>query len=155
MTTEETNELKRKYAANLLKYGEDQDNMYKAAFATTDDTGLALQIVGLLKWQNDLFVLEEKERLIKSGDSRSFLPTKEAQAKDIYGLATDPKNEVEDRLKAHRLYAEVMGHIEKPVPGVTNNILNQGVMIVQDAGTDDEWQEKATKQQQALIGHVN
>jgi hypothetical protein len=48
-----------------------------------------------------------------------------------------------------------MSFIEKPVAGATTNILNQGVMIVKDSGTDEEWQEKAANQQRTLVGRVN
>jgi hypothetical protein len=137
--------LKHDFAANLLRY---PDDPFKAAFATTPETGIALKIAR--EWPLDPVVQAEQDRLLTTGDAKSFLPTKEAQAKDIYAIATSGVVEVEDRLKAHRLYAEIMGFIEKPVPGTTNNILNQGVMIVKDQGTDDEWEDTALKQQRAL-----
>lgn len=137
--------LKHDFAANLLRY---PDDPFKAAFATTPETGIALKIAR--EWPLDPVVKAEQDRLLTTGDAKSFLPTKEAQAKDVYALATSEMIETEDRLKAHRLYAEIMGFIEKPVPGNTTNILNQGVMVVKDQGTNDQWEEKALKQQRAL-----
>lgn len=141
--------LKSDFAANLLRT---PDDPFKAAFATTADTGLALQIAR--NWMNDPHVKAEQEKLLRSVDAKQFLPTKEEQAKDIYAIATNAQNAPEDRLKAHRLYAEVMGFIEKPVPGGTMNVLNQGVMIVREAANDEEWQEKAEAQQRALTSHA-
>lgn len=141
--------LKKDFAANLLRH---PDDAFKAAFATTDDTALALQIAR--NWLHDPVVKAEQDRLLNSTDSKQFLPTKEAQAFDIYRIATCEQVETEDRLKAHRLYAEIMGFIEKPLPGNQTNILNQGVMIVREAASDDEWQEKAEAQQRTLTAHA-
>lgn len=148
----DAHQLKIAYAASLLRNDGDP---YKAAFAIIDNAGHALQIGK--NWPSDPVVLAEQKRILTSTDVKAFLPSKEQQSRDIYTMATNEKLEVEDRLKAHRLYAEIMGHIEKPVPGGNVNILTQGVMIVRDAGTDDEWQEKATHQQQTLVanGSIN
>jgi hypothetical protein len=142
-------QLKYDYAANLLRY----NDPFKAAFATTPDAGLALQIGR--DWPRDPVVTTEMEKLLAGGDAKNFLPTKEAQAKNIYALAENEKVGVEDRLKAHRLYAEVMGFIEKPNAGNTTNILNQGVMIVKDHGSDEQWQENARAQQRKLTANAS
>ena len=139
-------EEKKAFAANLLRY---PDEPFKAAFATfPNNTGKALQIGR--SWLDDPTVQTEKDRLLSSTDAKLYLPTKEMQAKDIYAIATNERIDTEDRLKAHRLYAEVMGFIEKPLPGNQTNILNQGVMVVREVGTTDEWQEKLLEQQHAL-----
>lgn len=143
-------ELKLCFAANLLR---SPDDPMKAAFATTPDTGLALQIAR--QWIDDPVVKVEQERLLNTSEAKSFLPSKEQQAKDIYAMATNDRLATEDRLKAHRLYAEVMGHIEKPAVGGGINILTQGVMIVKDAGSDADWQEKAAQQQRALTANAS
>lgn len=143
-------ELKRTYAANLLRF---PDDPFKAAFSSTPDSSLALQLAN--KWQDDPIVKAEMEKLLNGNEARTFLPSKEQQARDIYRMATSEKVDTEDRLKAHRLYAEVMGFIEKPVAGATTNILNQGVMIVKDQGSDLDWQKRAAEQQRTLTGHVN
>jgi hypothetical protein len=149
MTEQETIKLKHEYAANLLRTNDDP---FKAGFATTPNTGIALQMAR--DWPNDPVVLAAKAKLLLSEGAKTYLPTKEVQAKDIYAIATDSKYAVDDRLKAHRLYAEVMSYIEKPNAGATTNILNQGVLIVKDQGSDEEWQAKANKQQQTLIGNA-
>jgi hypothetical protein len=150
MNDQERDSLKRDFAANLLRY---RDDPAKAAFATTPDVGLALQIAR--DWPKDGFVQTQMDKLLSSIDATNFLPTKESQARDIYAIAVDAKNPIEDRLKAHRLYAEVRGFIEKPSQsGGGINILTQGVMIVKDQGTDQEWAAKAKEQQRTLIGHA-
>lgn len=149
METEKDISMMQDFAANLLRY---PDDPFKAAFATTPNTGLALQIAK--NWPLDPIVKTHQDKLLSSGDAKQYLPTKETQAKDIYAIATCSQNAVEDRLKAHRLYAEVMGFIEKPTPGNQTNILNQGVMIVRDAGSDADWQEKAAAHQRTLTSHA-
>lgn len=141
-------QLKIEFAKNYLRHNR---NGFDAAFATvpTKSPGVALQMGR--DWPKDPVVLVELERLMQGSEAKSFLPTKEKQAQDIYAIATSERVSVDEKLKAHRLYAEMMGHIEKPVPGGNVNILTQGVMIVKDAGSDEEWQEKALAQQRRLI----
>lgn len=142
--------LKLAFAAELLRNNEDG---IKAAFVVfSDDAGKALQLGRA--WINDPVVIAEKQRLLNTTDAKTFLPSKEQQARDVYSMATDATKEIDDRLKAHRLYAEIMGHIEKPTSGGVN-ILAQGVMVVRDAGTDEEWAEKASRQQRTLTGDAS
>jgi dTDP-glucose pyrophosphorylase len=138
--------LKKEFAAQLLR---DNGDGFKAAFAVCgDDSGMALQIARL--WINDPFVVAEQKKLLLTSDAKTFLPTKEQQARDVYVLACDVKSDLKERLAAHRLYAEIMSHIEKPLVGQSVNVLNQGVMIVRDAGSNEDWERKALEQQRAL-----
>lgn len=142
-------QLKKDFAANLLRY---PDDPAKAAFNTTPDVGAALQIAK--HWPTDPVVVAEQDRLMASDGARAFLPTKEAQARDIYALANSPTTDVDNRIKAHRLYAEVMGFIEKPNAGGGINVLNQGVMIVREAASNEDWERKAIEQQRTLTAHA-
>jgi hypothetical protein len=142
-------QLKKDFAANLLRY---PDDPAKAAFATTPSTGLALQIAK--NWIADPVVLAEQDKLLAGEGAKSFLPTKEAQARDIYAIATSMAIGVDERIKAHRLYAEVMGFIEKPNAGNAINVLNQGVMVVRTAKDDQDWEDTAVDQQRKLIAHA-
>jgi hypothetical protein len=143
-----TKEQKTEFARFWLALG----NPFQAALQVCGDpsnTGLALQLQQDLV--NDEFVKSEKVRLLNGKDAVDLLPSKEKQAKDIYDLATNQNIAVEDRLKAHRLYAELRSFIEKPAQGGnTTNILNKGVMIVKDHGTEDEWESKVMRQQASL-----
>jgi hypothetical protein len=139
--------IKLQFAAQLLKH---ENDAHKAAFATVDDPGLALQLARMF---DDPVVVAERQRLLGSSDAKSFLPNKSKQLVDIYALATDKMQTAEDRIKAHRLYAEISGFIEKPQSGAGINVLNQGVMIVRDHGDDSDWEEKTIQQQRTLTGH--
>lgn len=154
--SEHEREYKLAYAKQLLLTPHDPFKAAFALFPDKSDAGRALQIGHT--WPADEFVKAEQQRLLSTGDARQFLPTKEAQAKAIYALTENDHEPLEDRLKAHRLYAELMGFIEKPAAGNQVNILNQGVMIVRDQGSDEQWEEKAINQQRTLIApaqHVN
>lgn len=147
LKTEE--EQKRAFAAALLRT---PDDPVKAAFASIPSTGLAIQAAKL--WLTDPIVVAEKIRLIETNGLKSFLATKEEQAKDIYQMATDTRIDEEVRLKAHRLYAEILGHIEKPQLLPPSLTVNTGVMLVRDHGTNEEWEQKAILQQKTLIAHA-
>jgi len=148
MDANEQYRLKVIFAKLLLQ----MNDPAKAAFATTPDTSLALQIA--YHWPKDSVVVAEQQKLVQSGPSaRELLPSKETQARDIYNIATSDRVSAEDRLKAHRLYAEVMGHIERPTDKPTG-VLVQNVMVVPVASNMDDWQKLAMKQQDKLIEHA-
>jgi uncharacterized protein with NAD-binding domain and iron-sulfur cluster len=143
-------EQKTAFAAAILKNPGDP---FSAALSVIPNTGLALQAAQ--KWLDDEFVKSEKIRLVLELGEKSFLPTKEDQLRDVYSMAKDEKLDADIRLKAHRLYAEMQGNIEKPAQGGnTTQILAQNVMIVRDHGTDDDWENNAVNQQRELIGHA-
>jgi hypothetical protein len=144
-------ELKLKFADMLLRLNNEP---FKAAFAILpDDAGMALQVAR--SWFDDPVVVAEKERLMSGSGAAVFLATKEKQLADIYKLATNEKECAEDRIKAHRLYAEISGFIEKPSANGAVNILNQGVMIVKEHGSNDDWEAKTIEQQRTLTGHAS
>lgn len=136
------------FARAILK----NPDCFAAALSVVPDTGKALQIAN--QWPTDPIVIAEKHRIVEDEGPRSLLPTKEQQAADIYKMATDLKVAEEDRLKAHRLYAEVMGHIEKPTVDNSTKIVAQSVMIVKDHGDDTDWEQQTVKQQRALTSHA-
>lgn len=139
---------KLEFAAHLLKMPDKALEAACLVFPANDQLGKALQVAQ--QWPNDPLVRAEQTRILGTGDARAFLPTKEVQAQAIYALAEDKMAAVEDRLKAHKLYAELMGFIEKPLPGIQQNILNQGVMIVPMVKSDDDWEAGAIEQQRRL-----
>jgi hypothetical protein len=141
-------ELKTAFAAALLRY---PDDAYTAATTVIPDLGKAMR--ACTEWVKDPFVRAEQLRLLGERGAKSFLATKEDQAKDIYALATKSMDE-EIRLKAHRLYAEIMGNIEKP-SNTGTVIAVQNVMIVKDHGDDTDWERKAVSQQRILTGHAS
>jgi hypothetical protein len=151
MAEVEQAELKTRFAEELLR----EPNEFKAALIVfPNDVATAMRVAG--EWAHDTFVASEKLRLLDDLGPKAFLISKEDQAKDIYAIAQDEKLDVEVRLKAHRLYAEIMGNIEKPQTGVNVNVgVQSHVMVVKDHGTDDEWESKAIKQQARLVEDAN
>lgn len=143
-------ELKTKFAEALLK---NPDDAQACAFQVFDSPGQALQLA--YKWASDPEVLAIRDELIEKNGLRSYLPSKEQQAKDIYVMAEDIKLDTESRLKAHRLYAEIMGNIEKPVQTNLNTQVNVGVMLVPMAANDEDWEQRAQHQQKTLIAGAN
>ena len=141
---ETENERKTAFAIELLK---SPDNPLKAALVIEPNTGEALRMVHF--WSNDEFVLSEKARLLKECGAKSFLPTKEEFAKAVYNLA-EVAGFVDDKLKAFRLYGDIMGFIEKPGVNINNNVVTNRVMVVNSNGSNDEWEQKLLKQQKAL-----
>lgn len=141
-------ERKKRFAQALL---ECEEMPYKAALVTFPEKellGIGMQVAS--EWASDPYVLTEKARLLGNSGGTDFLPSKAQQARDIYAIATATTNSPEDRIKAHRLYAEMQNFIDKGAGAL--NILNQGVMIVRSQGSDEEWEKKTTEQQRTLTG---
>jgi hypothetical protein len=119
------NELKTAFAMTLVR---EPGDPWKAAFAILpEDPTRAMHIANV--WPADAFVISEIERLKESG-STAQVADKMEQAFDLYKMAKDEKLDAEVRIKAHELYAKIMGHIERPV--VNNGIINNSnkVMVV-------------------------
>lgn len=138
-------EQKKAFAMALIRFNGDAS---KAGFCIEQDTGKALQIG--FTWSHDEFVKAEMERVFGSAEAKKFLPTKEQQAKDVYSMAVDIKLSTDDRIKAHRLYAEIMQHIEKPKEATTVTVAVQNVMAVPFAKSEEEWENFAVRQQHQL-----
>lgn len=133
-------------------------NPFSAALAVmADDTGKALQIAN--QWKDDPFVKSEMERLIVEFGPRVALPAKEEFANKILNAADeldlDGRRKIvfEDRLKAYRLVAEILGYIEKPAQttNINNTVQSNRVMIVKDHGNADDWEKRLKTQQKNLI----
>lgn len=142
-------ENKRLFAKYLIRTPDNPFAAAKVVFPAQDQVGIALEVAQ--RWVSDAFVLAEQDKLLSTYDAKAYLPTKEMQAKDIYAIAKDDKVATEDRLKAHKQYSELMGFIEKPAPNGQINVM-QGVIIVKDHGSDDEWEKQAVAHQRALTG---
>jgi hypothetical protein len=102
-------------------------------------------------WTKDADVLAAKEKHAETTSSPGdLLPDKEAFARKI--LDDSVNWEPDDKVKAWKLYADVMGLIEKPGTTINNQPVTENrVMVVRDFGTDDEWERAAKLQQQRLL----
>lgn len=140
------NEQKTLFAEGLLRGLKEP---FQIASEFESDTSRLLEIADL--WPKDEFVLSEKKRLLEELGESAFLPTKAELAREVYLKASQEKDS-DSAEKLYKLYASVMGYIEKPGTNVNvNNNSHNRVLIVKDHGTDSEWAEKLKKQQNDLI----
>jgi hypothetical protein len=140
MTVEEQ---KTAFARAWLK----EPDAYKAAFTVIADTGEAMKAASM--WVNDTFVNAEKLRLLGELGQTSFLADKDDLCKLIWSIAINEKIGADLQLKAGKLYAEVRNFIEKPNQ-LGNQIVNNGVMIVERHGNDNQWERECREQQEEL-----
>lgn len=127
------------------------DNPFAAALTLVpNDAGRAIMLS--MEWRDDPEVKAEMDRLIAERGPLAFLPQKEDIARDIYGLTkAEVKGTITEKLAAFRLYSELMGFIKQPDKNVNLQLNQNRVMIVQDMGTDEEWEASLKEQQKKLI----
>jgi hypothetical protein len=84
------------------------------------------------------------------------LPSKAQQARDIYNLAQGAAS-IDDKLKAHKLYAEIMGHVQKPGEGKGGDtyIDNRSVILLPRRETNlDAWEADTIEHQAQLVSNA-
>lgn len=140
-------EQKRKFAIALLKNPNNTFACAKEVFG--DDSGAALQVHTV--WPRDGTVLDFQQEYVETHGGLSVLPEKDKFARDVYDLAQGEKDP-DIRLRAFKLYGDIMGYIEKPGTQVNiqNNTTNK-VMKIIDHGNVDEWAAKLDVQQSRLV----
>lgn len=147
---------KKKYAA-LARVRPDTDaGRFEAACLTfPEDQYDNLARQAAQEYRYDRVVIEETARLATQ-EPEAGLPTKAEQARDIYNLAKGAKS-IDDQLKAHKLYAEIMGFVQKPGQASSNVYVdNRRVMVMPAAPTSDqEWEMQAEVQQARLVEHAS
>lgn len=149
-------EAKKAFALAWLREPKDA---FKAALAVFgQDTRAALNASTF--WINDSEVLAEKDRLIQAAENGedSFLPSKVEMLSDLYQLTKSTYVEGKDKVAAFKLYAEVRGWTPKAGPTVNvdnSKVVNNKVMVIQDHGSDNDWQEKLLRQQRQLISEAS
>jgi hypothetical protein len=143
----DTDALKTKFAVALLR---NPDRAFQAGCEVFgEDTGKALYVAH--NWLNDDFVAAEQRRLLKDNGARSFLPSKEDAAREVWRMATDDRTPVEDKRRFMDLFCEIMGYKERPQQsGINVNVTQNRVMVVNNHGSDDDWEQKARAQQHRL-----
>lgn len=141
-------ELKEQFAKILLK---NPENPFEAALKIfPEDVNTALQIA--TEWPADPLVINATNDILEDEDELSFLPNKAKLARHIWGKLDGEYICNEDYVKLAKLYAEVLGFIEKPQTNINANIsaVSNRVMIVKESGSNDEWEQKLLQQQQKL-----
>lgn len=143
----ETDALKTKFAIAILR---NPDHPFQAGCEVFgEDTGKALYVAN--NWLSDDFVEAEKRRLLADKGARSFLPSKEDLARAVWRMANDDRTPVEEKRKFFDLFADIMGHKERPAQsGINVNVTQNRVMIVKDHGDDATWEKRALAQQHQL-----
>lgn len=140
----------RAFAAALLKT---PDQPMKAAESVIAQTGR--QLLAATVWVSDPRVKEYQLELLNKYGADKFLPTEVDQLQDIYRIATNTKLDEEVRLKAHELYAKIrQRYFTKPDVAAPTNILANNVMVVNNHGTDVDWEQGLMEQQRKLTGRV-
>jgi len=139
---------KREFALRLLEARGDAH----AAALRCEPFDVPSRLWLLNEGPGDPVVLAEYDRIVAERGHASFLPDKHALAAAIFD-AGQKARDTDDKIKAFKLYADVMGYIEKPGTVVNNNNLvdNRSVVVVRDFGTDDDWERKLKSQQAKLI----
>lgn len=144
-------EQKKRFALELLKTPRDPYSAAVLVFG--DDTASA--IVASVRWPTDPEVIGFQEDIKDEHGEMSVLPDKAMTAREIWNLATETAN-VEDRLKALRLYAELRNFIERPnANAVTVNNNTQKVLVVNSHGSEENWERELIEQQRNLITDAN
>lgn len=149
---------KRKYAALARVRPDTDDGRFEAAcltFPDPEDDMLAHRAAR--EYRFDRTVIEEMAKLA-GAEPEAGLPSRFEQARDIYNLASDSTRPVNERLAAHKLYAEIQGHIKKPSEGTGGNtyIDNRRVMVMPAAPANaDVWEANAELHQAKLVEHAS
>lgn len=137
---------KRDFAYSWLMYG--QDAQVAARDVAGSDINAFLKIAA--KWPTDPEVQRHRKELLALHGEEHFLPSKAEIAKkllDDLETIRDP----ELRLKFIKLYAELLGYLQKDTININNNITQNKVMLVPASQSDEEWQNRLVQQQERLL----
>ena len=141
-------EAKGNFARLLLK---EPGNPFAVALKVfPGDTKKALRVAN--EWPSDPEVLALQESATETEGELAFLPTKAKLAREVWDMMHDKYTDAATFAKLGKLYAEIMGLIEKPQVAVTTNVqqITNKVMIVRESVSDAEWERKLLAQQTAL-----
>lgn len=152
-------ERKKAFAAFLFVRPDTEMGRFEAAcltFPDQCDDNLARQAA--IEYPHDREVIAELARLRGATDAAE-LPSRAEQARAIYNMAADTTRSVSDRLAAHKLYAELMGHVQKPTEGNRPNQIyndNRRIMVMPAPPANvDSWEAKAVGQQAKLVADAS
>lgn len=139
-------EHKRRFAELLLKSPGDPFPCANALFPGNVQRAMH----AAMNWPADPEVIAFMDDMEGEKGEMGFLPTKGDLGRLVWDMAKDTKLEVEDRIKAAKLYAEIRGFVEKPSTGPVVNISQNRVMVIESHGSDDEWSAALAQQQRTL-----
>jgi len=139
-------EHKRRFAELILK--SPADPFPSALVIYPDNVQRAMHAA--MNWPKDPEVLAIINELQGEQGEMGFLPSKADLGRLVWDMAKNPGLDVDDRIKAAKLYAEIRGFVEKAPVGPVVNINQNRVMVIESQGTDDEWSARLAAQQRTL-----
>jgi hypothetical protein len=151
---DELNAKKREFARHLIK--RPNEAFKAAAFIYPDKANTGNRLIVAHDWPDDPIVIMEMDRLVWDDDASKVLPTKSQLAFEVYSVGMKTYDD-EVKIKAFKLYADIQA-ITQAGPGININNNNgvklttqNTVMLVKDHGSDKEWENKLSIQQQKLL----
>lgn len=138
---------KQEFAVAFLRYPKDA---FKAALEVFG-ANVSMAMFAAQEWPLDPAVKRFMEAATGHHGAMHFLPSKASQAQELWQIANNPMQSMDDRLKAHRLFADICGHIEQKGVTINNNVTSNRVMVVKTHETTAAWETKLAQQQAQLI----
>lgn len=142
-----TDDQKREFALRYLEYRRDASKAASRLFPYD----IAARSAAVIDLPYDPLVNETIDELITKFGHEHFLPGKHELAAKIFDVAESAR-ETDDKVKALKLYADVMGYVEKPGTVVNNNLSQtvNKVMVLREHGSEEEWEARLVEQQRRL-----
>lgn len=136
------------YALELAKHP--NEPLKAALVATNNVLGDALRLMA--ECTGDPAFADRQRELVEAADATEFIPSKELVAFEILTLGRKADANDDFKLRAYRLFAEVMGFIKTGGAAVqVNNLVQNRVMVVTRHATEEDWEASALTQQTKLI----
>lgn len=141
-------EAKRVFAEHFVKNGD----AYGAARLVAPMSMSAASLIAV-NWPTDPGVMEIMTKIIDERGAFGGLPSKEEFALKLWGEA-DSARSATTKLDFYKLFATVMGYVEKPAEKATTNVnvaIVNKVMQVRRSGNDEEARARIAANQAKLI----
>lgn len=149
-TPEQTLARKQLFAEKLLQNPGDP---FSIALRLFSDTGEALRVAN--EWPADLEVIEYQQYLLETHGKSAFLPDQDDTARLAHDMATGKVVTSQERIAALKLYSDIRGWTGKQIVNNNNTAVQVNrVMVVKEAASDADWEEKARHQQARLRAEV-
>jgi hypothetical protein len=139
---------KKAFAVGLMARPGDAFKIAFDLFTDPADTGLAIEAA--TKWATDPAVIAHTELAKETPMEAGLLADKHQAAREVLLRARGCEDD-EVFGKLMRLYAEMMGQIEKAGSNQPSVVINQNRVLIMPAPLNaEDWSLKATTQQKAL-----
>lgn len=147
-------ELKREFAERLLHRPQEPWRVALEMFRHDPGKGVTAGEV----WPRDPIVLNHCAELLQARGPKAFVASKEDAARLAYSIAENAEEGSNTRLAATRLFAEIMGYIQRGGTNVqvnTTNVSKSGVLVVREQpGTPEEREQRSIERQRRLVAQA-